>query len=1135
MKCKTIPATLIVSVCLLLVFDKGSCCPPSWNRFGDQCYRIFDAEVTRFIARLMCRLEGSDLVSISNTSALDYLAQHVAQMDKFIFWVGLQRDVKTDKLEWFDGTTDVENQPWVKVPEAKEYAHDTADNLYTLGCFAYNGVLVEKQPCYASHGFICGHHVSKRKNYTLCHWDGEQEHSFIGETTGNCLFRTKAQTTKRKAEESCEEYKSTFVDFDMMIKDGLTAFYDSKVWSNDGSKYWTKFTFYGTNMFYSNGGVVPKEYPIPVVQGNGSCITVQFNVTDILETKFYQTDCGGMAYAVCSLATGGSALSSTTDKTTEESADVLMMDEAVVSCPEGYNWKTDRLSEYCYWETSFETDQLSWDDAEKYCKGYGGNLASFHSTDEEKIGLSFQYGSLAHDYWIGLSLDPDTETYKWNDGTPLDYSNWAPGHPNHRDKRLRCVAMQAQEKHWVSSLCGILSWFICKVPKRAYHPSPSLPISTPLESCEKGFFVEKSSWFFNGACYFPVVESFSWHRAKQYCENQGGTLVSIHSTEEIGFLLRLLYDSAMETNRVWIGLNTFGSDGSYQWTDWTAVDFIYFGTNDVRSALKQEKCANMNTRSGEWTVENCNAPLGSICKRLNDSSMTTIIPTTIDPKIGNCKQGWIAHYDRCYYVGGRREKDHVNWTEAVDICEKHGGYLTSIRDSRDQNFLSYLLQTLGDDAWIGLHDTIQAGRYYWLDNSDLQYTNWAPGEPSFFGIMEDCVKMVYDHLDSGVWKDDECHKKMGYICQNAKDPQLPTPPSERGVNCIHPEGWLKLDSMCFKMFESPRGWNEAEIACRKDGGHLVSVSDQTVKAVVSYLASEVNQPFYIGLKYDESSQTVRWLNGFPVTLSNWEKNEPSHMSEEACFASTSEGYWKKSNCYEKMPYVCQITAGKSRKKKQFTGKCPPSADLWIPGSSSYCYIVNNDFRSDWFTAILMCFRYGSHLISIHSMEELEDLRKLIKPGVRSIYIGLMKNKKGGFTWTDDSPVDFVNWDEDQPEYSLNQCVEMVTSTMKWRVVSCLGKKPYGCQDKKGTLVTEEQAAELAAEKLGLSTAGICAVIFTILVLVVLVVAAVLYRRKSSRGPQFRRQQRNHSVSFENALYNVGRSSMEFNENEESKS
>ncbi|KAG8170402.1 hypothetical protein JTE90_023274, partial [Oedothorax gibbosus] len=120
--------------------------------------------------------------------------------------------------------------------------------------------------------------------------------------------------------------------------------------------------------------------------------------------------------------------------------------------------------------------------------------------------------------------------------------------------------------------------------------------------------------------------------------------------------------------------------------------------------------------------------------------------------------------DRCYLPVGYVEKEKRNWTEASSFCESQGGQLVSIRDRREQAFLSYLMQGLEGDAWIGLHDTISSGRYYWLDDSDIRYTNWALGEPSFFGIQEDCVKMVYDSLDSGEWKDDVCNKKLAFIC-----------------------------------------------------------------------------------------------------------------------------------------------------------------------------------------------------------------------------------------------------------------------------------------------------------------------------------------------------------------------------------
>ena len=31
--------------------------------------------------------------------------------------------------------------------------------------------------------------------------------------------------------------------------------------------------------------------------------------------------------------------------------------------------------------------------------------------------------------------------------------------------------------------------------------------------------------------------------------------------------------------------------------------------------------------------------------------------------------------------------------------------------------------------WIGLH-VFENGEFYWADNSDVSFTNWAPGQPS---------------------------------------------------------------------------------------------------------------------------------------------------------------------------------------------------------------------------------------------------------------------------------------------------------------------------------------------------------------------------------------------------------------------
>ncbi len=33
------------------------------------------------------------------------------------------------------------------------------------------------------------------------------------------------------------------------------------------------------------------------------------------------------------------------------------------------------------------------------------------------------------------------------------------------------------------------------------------------------------------------------------------------------------------------------------------------------------------------------------------------------------------------------------------------------------------------DVWIGLSDSGSSGKFHWTDGSNLDYTNWGPGQP----------------------------------------------------------------------------------------------------------------------------------------------------------------------------------------------------------------------------------------------------------------------------------------------------------------------------------------------------------------------------------------------------------------------
>ena len=54
------------------------------------------------------------------------------------------------------------------------------------------------------------------------------------------------------------------------------------------------------------------------------------------------------------------------------------------------------------------------------------------------------------------------------------------------------------------------------------------------------------------------------------------------------------------------------------------------------------------------------------------------------------------------------------------------------------------------------------GEFLWVDHTELNFTNWAPGEPNNKGD-EHCGEI---HSDTGVWNDMNCESnRLSFICQ----------------------------------------------------------------------------------------------------------------------------------------------------------------------------------------------------------------------------------------------------------------------------------------------------------------------------------------------------------------------------------
>ncbi|XP_027129496.1 chondrolectin isoform X2 [Larimichthys crocea] len=126
---------------------------------------------------------------------------------------------------------------------------------------------------------------------------------------------------------------------------------------------------------------------------------------------------------------------------------------------------------------------------------------------------------------------------------------------------------------------------------------------------------------------------------------------------------------------------------------------------------------------------------------------------------------------------------------------------------------------------------------------------------------------------------------------------------------------------------------EAELACRRDGGHLLSVESESEQKIIQQLITELRPTdgdFWIGLRRnhgDEDSSSdcspqYYWLDGSKSTFRNWHWDEPS-CGYEVCVVmyhqpSAPPGLgglymfqWNDDNCETKNNFICKYTAEKT--------------------------------------------------------------------------------------------------------------------------------------------------------------------------------------------------------------------------------
>ncbi|XP_003726792.1 echinoidin [Strongylocentrotus purpuratus] len=139
-------------------------------------------------------------------------------------------------------------------------------------------------------------------------------------------------------------------------------------------------------------------------------------------------------------------------------------------CPDMFVGVGDR----CYHYSSYKR---TWINADSACRGLGAHLVSFHNSGEsaEVYDLWKSYTDVAYTddkdraYWIGFNDRSYEGSFKWSDGTSVNYVHWQSGAPN--DNRGEdCVSPRnsgssdVTREEWNDYDCNEEKSYFCYVP-----------------------------------------------------------------------------------------------------------------------------------------------------------------------------------------------------------------------------------------------------------------------------------------------------------------------------------------------------------------------------------------------------------------------------------------------------------------------------------------------------------------------------------------------------------------------------------------------------------------------------------------------------------------------------------------------
>ena len=364
----------------------------------------------------------------------------------------------------------------------------------------------------------------------------------------------------------------------------------------------------------------------------------------------------------------------------------------------------------------------------------GADLVSIHSQAESNFAKKLWKSSVVNvndRLLIGLQQLKASLSgqWEWADGSPLDFTNWAPSQPQTSSKRVAvhqsCVGLS--EKGWGSQRCDAVARGICKLDLN-FDKAKELRDLEPRR--ENEFFCDEGWVRYESICF--KIHKHKKHYEPDMCGRDGKRAALAYVADDLtnAFLRSLLAAEGLE--EAWIG---YLEEGRSRW-HWQSEDPPYFravndsarlnlflngradeesGEADAAVARKNVSlCFSLHRPTGLWRPRIFN---GLTADRTQDMCKETFLPYICSahpskyssrgaarkpqsPAYPPCKRkGYELFLGNCYGLYNHS----LNWWDSEAHCKREKGALVSVLNYDHYAFLvSSLFRLWIPKIWTGL-------------------------------------------------------------------------------------------------------------------------------------------------------------------------------------------------------------------------------------------------------------------------------------------------------------------------------------------------------------------------------------------------------------------------------------------------